>query len=114
MFATIYVLCYGPHANLHARVMDSLAKHLPRKGDTVDPDECKVIVWCNAVVPKGMERIRAAADSIGNCQVIQHHGNMPKYQVMRTLWHTEETRSKSLWSLWLDDDTYITKPDWWQ
>lgn len=113
MFATIYVLCYGDYAELHRRVMNSLSEFLPRHGNLVDENECRVVVWCNQVSSDGLLAIRSAANSIGHCKVIQHHGNMPKYQVMRTLWRTEDTRPKSKWVLWLDDDTYITKPDWW-
>jgi hypothetical protein len=108
MFATIYVLCYGDHLDLHQRVMESLKKYAPL-------DEVKVVVWGNELSERCQQYLQAVVKTFPEHWYRAYEGNMPKYQVMHHLWHENpDTKPTTPWILWLDDDTYITAADWWE
>lgn len=107
MFATVYVLCYGDYLRLHRRLFDSLVRHLPK-------DDARVVVWGNELGSASREYIASSLQRFECSWFHAHDGNMPKYKVMRRLWHeNQETAPDTPWILWLDDDTFISKPDWW-
>lgn len=108
MFATVYVLCYGNYITIHRRVLNSLVRYLPH-------DEARVVVWGNELGSVSRGYIEAALRSFKSSWFYAYDGNMPKYKVMRKLWHEDqETAPQTPWILWLDDDTYISQPDWWK
>lgn len=106
-FVTIYILCYGDFVALHRRVLASLARFLPR-------GEARVIVWGNQLSQQAQRLVHASVGAFEEHWYKAHHTNLPKYQVMRHLWHEHpDTIPHTPWVLWLDDDTHITKQDWW-
>ncbi len=106
-FVTVYVLCYGDHYELHKRLMHSLARFLPS-------DEARVVVWGNELSKRCEQLIRTTLNEFEDRWFHAHPGNMPKYMVMRYLWHDNRaTVPTTPWTLWLDDDTHIVSPAWW-
>ena len=113
MFATIYVLCYGDYVALHERALDSLNRALPAGEDV------NVVVWCNQLSPRAKKAIDHMVGHFAggsSWHLYPSTENTPKYQAMRELWwHAHEYfRPQGQWTLWLDDDTYITEKDWWK
>lgn len=103
MFVTIYALLYGDYFKLHKRLLESLIKHAPR-------DKAKVVIWCNTVCGKTGEFIAKQLPSEWSC--VFSKKNVPKYEVMRKLFHGEFAPSTE-WVAWFDDDSHITQSDWW-
>jgi hypothetical protein len=88
--------------------MHSLARYLP-------PGEAKVVVWGNELSQRCAKMISATMGAFEEHWWQAYEGNMPKYQVMRHLWHENpETVPTTPWVLWFDDDTHIVAPDWWE
>ena len=106
MFATVYVLFYGKYFELHKRIIDSLRHNLPK-------DDVRLVCWANTVCNETIGMLYGLRHEYPNANLIDSDKNVPKYAVMRKLYHGE-TAPETPWILWLDDDTYITKPDWWE
>lgn len=106
MFATVYALFYGKFIGLHQRLIDSLAAYLP-------PEEVRLVCWANTVRRETLDMLRGLQKKFPNMKIIDSKENVPKYKVMRRLYHEEEP-PQTPWILWFDDDTYITHADWWQ
>ena len=102
-FVTIYCLLYGNFHELHKRLLSSLFKRLPY-------DIADVVIWCNTVCPETIEWLgkHIRVDWIW----INSGTNVPKYEVMRRLFH-ERALPETPWLLWFDDDTHIVADDWW-
>lgn len=107
MLATIYVLCYGNYIDLHRRLFSSLAARLPT-------GEARVVVWGNQLGDRSLDYVWSSVRSFNDHWFNASSENVPKYKVMRQLWHGVGTAPTTPWILWLDDDTYITQPDWWR
>jgi GT2 family glycosyltransferase len=106
MFATVYVLFYGKYHNLHKRMIDGLRQYLPR-------DDARLVCWANTVCNETMsELFKLQAHFTTQCRVVDSNENVPKYRVMRKLYHEQEP-PQTPWILWMDDDTYIMRPNWW-
>jgi len=107
MFCTVYALFYGKFLALHKRLIDSLKKHLP-------PEKVRLVCWANTVRKETLDELEKLRAHFGETAlVIDSKENVPKYEAMRTMYH-DIAEPKTEWILWLDDDTYITKPDWWK
>lgn len=102
-FATIYVLCFGDHHALHARLLSRLKA---TTGAAVP-----VVVWLNQVCQLTAEWLRRFMPE--HWEVVWSDENVPKYTLMRELFHGEHA-PKSDWLIWFDDDTRITNNGWWQ
>ncbi len=103
MLATIYCLLYGDYHSLHKRLLESLRKRLPQGA-------ARVVIWCNAVcdaTKQWLEQYPCA-----DWAVIFSDENVPKYEVMRKLFHGEHA-PQSDWVVWFDDDAHIIAADWW-
>ena len=108
-FATIYVLCYGDYLSLHKRVLNSLTDHLP-------DGKAWVVIWGNNLSVASKTYIEAiCATRGGSFSFFNWFDNVPKYEVMRRMWQDPDGPGpRTPWTLWLDDDTHIVKPDWWR
>lgn len=107
MLCTVYALFYGTYFKLHKRLIDSLIAHLP-------VGEARVVCWANVVGPDTLTALEKLRDHFGNeSMVIDSKENVPKYIAMRKMYH-ELSVPDTEWILWLDDDTYINKSDWWE
>jgi len=107
MFCTVYALFYGKYFDLHKRLIDSLMKYLP-------PGEARVVCWANTVRQETLNELYKLRDHFGaSSMVIDSKENVPKYIAMRKMYH-EVAKPDTDWILWLDDDTYIVKKDWWK
>ena len=102
-FVTIYCLLYGNFHELHKRLLNSLLNWLPYK-------DANVVIWCNTVCPATIVWLYKQARA--NWRWIDSSMNVPKYEVMRRLFH-EQAVPETPWLLWLDDDTHIVADDWW-
>jgi hypothetical protein len=106
-FVTIYILCYGDYLDLHRRLFESLKKYLPK-------GVARVVVWGNQLSDASQKYVESAVTAFDDRWVNLQPENVPKYTLMRELWHeNEETIPRTPWTLWLDDDTHITSSDWW-
>lgn len=109
-FATIYALLYGDDYKLHMRLLRSLEKHVPN-------DRVNINLWCNTVCNKTIDYIvemdKFPSGFAGDIDVEFSRENVPKYKVMRRMFH-ELWIPKTPWIIWFDDDSYIDKPDWWK
>ena len=103
-FVTIYCLLYGDFHDLHKRLLSSLLKRVPR-------DVADVRIWCNTVCPATLNWLAQHAPD--DWDWIRCGTNVPKYKVMRKLFH-ERAVPKTPWILWLDDDTHIVADTWWE
>jgi len=106
-FVTIYILCYGNYGAMHKRLFDSLARFLP-------PGAARVVVWGNQLGKQSAKYILNSMDAFEDHWCHLQDQNVPKYEVMAELWRgNDATAPTTPWVLWLDDDTHITMPDWW-
>jgi hypothetical protein len=100
-FVTLCALLYGPHADLHKRLLGSLKKNLP-------PGEVEVRLWLNDIGPVTREWIYEQV--LGDWIFCDSMENVPKYVLMREMFHDAGVRSP--WLLWFDDDTYVSSGAW--
>ena len=100
-FATLYGLCYGDELALHERFINSLARFVP--GDEVD-----IVLWCNQLGA----RSRAVVERLKDAHIILSDENIPKYRAMRKMFY-EGHSPDTPWVIWFDDDSYISKSNWW-
>ena len=98
MKATLFALLYGDYRELHNRLLGSLARYAPKS-------RIEVRLWLNTVCPETKARVKMLG-----FQSFDSAENLPKYTVMRRLFHGSPV--KTPWIIWLDDDSYIEKPDW--
>ena len=107
MFATIHILCYGDYYDMHKRLFHSLQRYLPA-------DEARVVVWGNQLSKRCQDLVYSSLKPFHDPWACMFDGNKPKYEVMRELWTCPTTAPQTPWTLWLDDDTHIVAPDWWE
>lgn len=102
---TICVLLYGPYFELHERCLNSIVANTPRGMYTLR-------IGSNCVGTDTLDLVKKLADD-GH---VEHHihseENIKKYPMMRRLFRYLPIRTD--WTLWFDDDSYITKDDWLQ
>jgi GT2 family glycosyltransferase len=98
---------YGKYHDIHRRNIESLRAHLPK-------DDAKLVCWANTVCNETISMLYDLGDAFPGMVLIDSNENVPKYKAMRRMYYDEKTRPETPWILWLDDDTYVTKPDWWK
>jgi hypothetical protein len=101
MNARILALLYGPHYQLHRRILDSFKLAVPK--------DVPVTLWLNQVERSTLQRI---GDERGRYDLIESPDNVKKYVAMRAMM-TRSSVKRPDWWIWFDDDSYITAPDWW-
>jgi len=106
VFARAYVLFYGQYTDLHKRIIDSMRKYMPK-------EECRPVFWANTVSDETLYMLYELSQEFEAAHVVNSAENVPKYKAMRQLYHGEH-KPYAPWILWMDDDTYIVKPDWWK
>jgi len=103
--ARIYALLYGNDFKLHDRLLQSLVRFVPQ-------DKANIVLWCNTVGTRTKDAIRRYVRTGVPIQFFFSDENVPKHKVMRKLFH-EDAPPDTPWIIWLDDDSYISLPDWW-
>lgn len=103
--ATLCVTCYGPHSRLADRFLSSLYA-------CTDPSRFTLRAGLNEVEPGTRRLFDQYAERYGNIDLFIEPRNIFKNPLMRRLFH--EAPLTTPWTLWCDDDTHFTAPDWMQ
>jgi GT2 family glycosyltransferase len=102
---TICVLCYGPHSALAARFLESLYRH-------TDPSLFLLWAGLNEVEPATHRLFDEYSRRFGNSELFTEPKNIFKNPLMRRMFYEHPLTSR--WTIWCDDDTHFTRPDWLQ
>jgi GT2 family glycosyltransferase len=102
---TICVLAYGPHVTLAERCLGSLYTY-------TDPTLFYLRAGLNEVAPATQALFQEYAARFKNITLFTEQWNVFKYPMMRRIFH--ETPLSTVWTIWCDDDTHFTRPDWLQ
>lgn len=103
MFTTAFMLLYGDYPRLHLNVLPKLFVNAPQ-------DEVEIRLWLNVVCPETLAWL--ATHRRPNMVIYVSDQNVPKYKVMRQIFHDPKRPITSEWITWFDDDALITKSDW--
>lgn len=101
----ICTLLYGDHFDLHKRILDSFVKCVPA--------ETTVWIWMNSCGKQTQDYAKLLQPN--RKWILSFAGtNEPKYKVMRDMFllFKEAEGSDHKWVVWFDDDSWITKDDW--
>lgn len=101
MTARILALLYGPHLDLHKRILDSFRSYVPK---TVP-----ITLWLNKVERSTKDRV---AEENGRYDVVDSPENVKKYVAMRAMMNRFDI-SRPDWWIWFDDDSHIVNSHWW-
>ena len=96
----LFALLFGDYFPLHQRLLTSL-KHAKRP-------ELSLQLWGNVVVPQTI----GLAEQLGY-PLVKSPFNLPKYRAMRSLFD-QYLQPDTDWVIWLDDDSALTAPDWYE
>lgn len=99
---TVFMLLYGDYPEWHKKVLPPLLKQPQEKLD--------VRLWLNVVCLDTLKwlKINAPKDWL----IYLSDRNIPKYRVMRQLFHDTVYPITTEWLTWFDDDTPIIADDW--
>lgn len=100
---TICALFFGDHAGLCRRLLDSLHAN-------TDPAAYELRCGLNAVGDETRRLVMAAKRRHGAVRVCESRRNIRKCPMMRRLFHGK--RISTEWTLWFDDDSFVSRPDW--
>ena len=103
-FTTICCLLYGDHFRLHERLLRSLRYVQP----AVESGDVEIRVWLNDVCDRTKEYL---SKNVRGWTIYTSGVNVPKYEAMRKMF-CERKPITSRWVTWFDDDSWITKEDW--
>lgn len=92
----LFALLFGTYPGLHSRLIDSLMAHAHHS-------DIEIKLWCNQVCELTGSKIA----KLGLSHVLSSE-NVPKYKLMRQLF----ADLHSDWVVWMDDDSWLTAPDW--
>ena len=98
---TVCVLCYGPHTELARKCLNSLFASVPA-------ERLDVRVATNQVPQATIDYIRTMPIT----KLYINSENRHKYPVMREMFYDEKRPIETKYFLWLDDDTWVVKPQW--
>ncbi len=98
---TICVLCYGPHTDLAQRCLGGILKTLPR-------ERFDLRVAVNKSVPGTVDYLK----TLNATKLYINKDNQYKYPMMRKMFWDKENPITTKYILWLDDDTWVVKPNW--
>jgi GT2 family glycosyltransferase len=102
---TIGVVCYGNHVELARRFVTSLYRN-------TDAKLFSLRVGLNAVEPATEHLFREFSENYGNVEIFVEKENIYKNPMMGRM--IRERPLETTWTIWCDDDTYFTEPDWLQ
>jgi GT2 family glycosyltransferase len=102
---TICVLCYGPNASLAERFLESLFRN-------TDPSLFLLRAGLNEVEAATHSLLSKYANQFGNIELFVEPKNIFKNPLMRRMFNERPIPSE--WTIWCDDDTHFTRPDWLQ
>lgn len=99
----VFALLYGDHFDLHERLLTKLKSTLP--------PEVTALLWCNQVCTQTKRLILTLGDQFH--AFYSDENNVPKYKAMRQMFSlAQDAKLDYNWVVWFDDDTQITKSDW--
>ena len=98
---TVCVLCYGPHTELARKCLGSLFASIPA-------DRLDVRVATNQVPQATIDYLR----TLPITKLYINSENRHKYPVMREMLYDEKRPIETNYFMWLDDDTWVVKPQW--
>lgn len=98
---TVFVLCYGPHADLARRCVGSIL-------DSVPPARLDLRLIGNAVCPETEAYLR----SVPARRLYLHAENRLKYPAMREAFRDPRCPVETPYLAWFDDDSYAVDPLW--
>jgi GT2 family glycosyltransferase len=102
---TICVLAYGPHAALAERLLSSIYAY-------TDTRLFHLRAGLNQAGAATRRLFRDYAARFKNVTLFTEPKNIFKYPMMRRMF--SEPPLSSAWTIWCDDDTHFTRPDWLQ
>ncbi len=102
---TICVVCYGEHFVLARRFLTSLYQCTP-------PTLFTLRAGLNEVEAATLGLFEEYADRFGNVNLFVEPRNIFKNPLMRRMFC--EAPLQTRWTVWCDDDTHFTRPDWLQ
>jgi len=102
---TLCVLAYGPHATLAGRFLESLYTF-------TDPRLFHLRAGLNEAAPATHRLFRKYSGQFKNIGLFIAPKNVFKYPMMRRMFY--EPPISTRWTIWCDDDTHFTRPDWLQ
>lgn len=100
---TICALFFGDHADLCRRLLDSIRA-------CTDPAAYELRCGLNAVADETRNIVRAAQRRHGKVRISESRQNIRKCPMMRRLFHRQRITTE--WTLWFDDDSFVSRPDW--
>lgn len=100
---TICALFFGDHSGLCRRLLDSIEAN-------TDPAAYELRCGLNAVADETREIVSASKRRHGEMRVSESRQNIRKCPMMRRLFH--RPRIATEWTLWFDDDSFVSRPDW--
>jgi hypothetical protein len=100
---TICALFFGDHSDLCRRLLDSIYAN-------TDPAAFELRCGLNAVGSETRELVMSAQRRRRNVRLCESRRNIRKCPMMRRLFH--RTRITTEWTLWFDDDSFVSRPDW--
>ena len=98
---TVCVLCYGPHTELARKCLGSLFASIPA-------DRLDVRVATNQAPQATIDYLR----TLPITKLYINSENRHKYPVMREMFYDEKRPIETNYFMWLDDDTWVVKPQW--
>jgi len=98
---TVCVLCYGPHPELAKKCLSSLLASVPI-------ERLDIRVATNQVPQVTIDYLR----TLPITKLYINSENRHKYPVMREMLYDEKRPISTNYFLWLDDDTWVVKPQW--
>lgn len=101
---TVFVLCYGPHADLARRCIESLRATLPR-------ERRDLRVGLNAACPETRAYIASLGEEV--TKVYDDDSTTVKYPRMRQMFWDPACPVTTPYLAWFDDDVRILGPDAW-
>jgi GT2 family glycosyltransferase len=102
---TICVLAYGPNVQLAERFLTSLYA-------CTDARLFSLRAGLNEAAPATQRLFRDYAANFNNISIFDEPKNVFKYPIMRRMFY--ETTLATDWTIWCDDDSHFTRPDWLQ
>ncbi len=102
---TICVLAYGRHVTLAERLLGSLYTY-------TEPKLFHLRAGLNEVEPATHALFQDYAERFKNITLFAEPKNIFKYPMMRRVFY--EPPLSTSWTIWCDDDTHFTRPDWLQ
>jgi len=107
----IFTLLYGPHVDLHRRLLASFRRCVPR--------DVPMNIWFNQAPDETKGLVEELRQHFPKIELFTRGDNCPKYLAMREMFRGfKEVNERGFhpyeedWAVWFDDDSHIVEPDW--